>query len=65
MDDFDCLYAEAAERPKIMAIACHPYLSGAPHRIEHVERTFAEILAQAGVVAWEARDSRLVSAAAR
>ena len=26
MDHFSCLYSEAAERPKIMAIACHPYL---------------------------------------
>ena len=48
-----CLYAESAERPKFMAIACHPYLSGVPHRIGHVERTFAEILAHDGVVAWD------------
>ena len=34
MDQFNVLYEEAAERPKIMAMACHPYLSGraAPHR---------------------------------
>ena len=30
-DQFEWLYAEAAERPKIMAIATHPYLSGVPH----------------------------------
>jgi len=52
MDQFDCLYEEAAERPKIMAIACHPYLSGVPHRLAHVERTFAEILDRKGVVSW-------------
>ena len=52
MDQFDCLYEEAAERPKIMAIACHPYLSGVPHRLAHVERTFAEILGREGVVSW-------------
>ena len=45
MDHFRCLYAESAERAKIMAISCHPYLSGVPHRIAHVERTFADILA--------------------
>jgi allantoinase len=52
MDQFNCLYEEAAERPKIMAIACHPYLSGVPHRIAHVERTFRELLAKPGVVSW-------------
>jgi hypothetical protein len=36
-----------------MAVACHPYLSGVPHRIGHVERTFAEILSHDGVVAWD------------
>jgi peptidoglycan/xylan/chitin deacetylase (PgdA/CDA1 family) len=53
LDHFNTLYAESAERPKIMAIACHPYLSGVPHRIGHVQRTFAEILAHDGVVAWD------------
>jgi peptidoglycan/xylan/chitin deacetylase (PgdA/CDA1 family) len=52
-DQFEWLYAESAERPKIMAIACHPYLSGVPHRIGHVQRTFAELLAHDGVVAWD------------
>ena len=52
-DQFECLYAEAAERPKIMAIACHPYLSGVPHRFGYVQRTFADLLARDGVVAWD------------
>lgn len=51
-DQFDWLYAEAVERPKILAIACHPYLSGMPHRIGHVQRTFQELLAHDGVVDW-------------
>jgi peptidoglycan/xylan/chitin deacetylase (PgdA/CDA1 family) len=53
LDQFDWLYKEAAERPKIMAIACHPYLSGVPHRIGHVQRTFEDVLAREGVVAWD------------
>jgi hypothetical protein len=53
LDQFRCLYDEAAERAKIMAIACHPYLSGAPHRIAHVHRAFEEILGHDGVVAWD------------
>jgi hypothetical protein len=52
MDAFEWLYAESAERPKIMAIACHPYLSGQPHRIGHVQRTFEEVLARPGVACW-------------
>jgi len=53
LDQFKWLYGEAAERPKIMAIACHPYLSGVPHRIGHVQRTFEDILAHDGVAAWD------------
>ncbi len=53
MDHFECLYEESAERPKIMAIACHTYLSGVPHRIRHVERTFEAMLSRKGVVAWD------------
>jgi peptidoglycan/xylan/chitin deacetylase (PgdA/CDA1 family) len=52
LDAFEWLYAESAERAKIMSIAVHPYLSGQPHRIAHVERTFAEILAKPGVACW-------------
>jgi hypothetical protein len=36
-----------------MAIACHPYLSGVPHRVAHVQRAFEEILGHPGVVAWD------------
>src|SRR2546422_71809 len=53
IDQFECLYEESAERPKIMAIACHPYLSGVPHRIRHVERAYEAILGRKGVVAWD------------
>jgi allantoinase len=53
LDQFNWLYAEAVERPKIMAIACHPYLSGVPHRIGHVQRAYQDILAHEGVVAWD------------
>ena len=53
LDHFECLYAESAAQPKIMAIALHPYLSGVPHRIGHVRRTLETILAKKGVVAWD------------
>jgi allantoinase len=53
LDHFACLYEESAERPKVMAIACHPYLSGVPHRARHVERAFEEIMRRPGVVVWD------------
>lgn len=53
MDHFRCLSEEALERPKIMAMPCHTYLSGMPHRIGHVERAFEAILGHRGVVAWD------------
>jgi allantoinase len=53
MDFFECLYEESAERPKIMSIAHHPYLSGSPHRIRYIERMWAELLARPGVVSWD------------
>jgi allantoinase len=51
-DQFEWLYAESAERPKIMAICNHAFLSGVPHRIGHVQRMFEELLSRDGVVAW-------------
>ena len=53
MDQFEWLYAESATRPKFMSIAMHPYLSGVPHRIGHVQRAFEEILRRPGVAAWD------------
>ncbi len=53
MDHFECLFAEAAERPKVMAIACHMYLSGVPHRIRHVERAYEAMVRRPGVVVWD------------
>lgn len=53
MDQFECLYAESAERPKFLSIAMHPYLSGMPHRIAHVRRAFADMLSRPGVAAWD------------
>lgn len=52
MDTFACLYEESVERPKVMAIACHAYLSGVPHRIGHLERAIRTIMNKPGVVVW-------------
>jgi allantoinase len=53
MDEFECLYEESAERPKIMSISVHPYLSGVAHRIGYVRRAFEEILSKPGVACWD------------
>ena len=51
-DAFDRLYTEGALRPKIMAIAVHPYISGQPFRIAYLERVYAYINGFAGVLHW-------------
>jgi peptidoglycan/xylan/chitin deacetylase (PgdA/CDA1 family) len=48
---FDRLYAEGADQPRVMAISLHPYLSGVPHRIGYLEQAIDHIRAHAGV-AW-------------
>jgi peptidoglycan/xylan/chitin deacetylase (PgdA/CDA1 family) len=51
-DTFDRYYLEAAERPKIMAIAIHPYISGQPFRIGYLEKVYEHINKHSGVVHW-------------
>ncbi len=51
-DHFNCMLQESADRPKVMSIACHPYLSGVPHRTRYVERAFELILSHKDVVVW-------------
>ena len=53
LDYFETIYAESHETTKVMAIAMHPYLSGAAHRIKYVRETFEHILSQPGVVCWD------------
>lgn len=42
-DQFDVLYEEAAELPKIMSISLHPPVSGHPFRMKHIEAALAHI----------------------
>ena len=51
-DQFDRLWAEGASIPRVMAISVHPYLTGAPHRIKHLEALYDYILGHEGVVMW-------------
>jgi len=52
LDTFDRYYEEGAERPKIMAIAIHPYISGQPFRIKYLEQIYERIGKMPGVLHW-------------
>ncbi|WP_248305177.1 polysaccharide deacetylase family protein [Devosia sp. 1566] len=49
VDQFDRLYLEGADQPRVMAISIHPYLTGAPHRIKYLEMLYDYILGHEGV----------------
>ena len=51
-DTFDRLYQEGAERPRIMAIAIHPYISGQPFRIKYHEAIYDYMAKFPGVLHW-------------
>jgi peptidoglycan/xylan/chitin deacetylase (PgdA/CDA1 family) len=51
-DQFDRLYAEGVGRAKIMAVAVHPYISGAPHRIKYFEAIYDHAKRHPGVLFW-------------
>lgn len=52
IDTFDRLYQEGATRPRVMAIAIHPYISGQPFRIKYLEEIYAYLAKFPGVVLW-------------
>jgi peptidoglycan/xylan/chitin deacetylase (PgdA/CDA1 family) len=52
VDQFDRLYTEGRDRPKIMALAIHPYISGQPHRIKYLEAIYSYVNRFDGVLHW-------------
>ncbi|MEO8135417.1 MAG: polysaccharide deacetylase family protein [Betaproteobacteria bacterium] len=52
VDTFDRLYQEGATRPRVMAIAIHPYISGQPFRIRYLESVYDYIAKFDGVLHW-------------
>ena len=52
MDHFERLYAESADRMKVMAIAVHLHISGVPHRIKYFQRVLSRLKSFEGVVFW-------------
>jgi peptidoglycan/xylan/chitin deacetylase (PgdA/CDA1 family) len=51
-DQFDRLWQEGSELPRIMALAIHPYISGQPHRIKYLEEVYTHINSHEGVLHW-------------
>lgn len=49
---FDRLLEDGKKASRVMAISIHPYLSGVPHRIGHVEQLFRHILDKPDVLVW-------------
>jgi len=52
IDTFDRLYAEGESRPRVMAIAIHPYITGQPFRIKYLEAVYAYMARFPGVLHW-------------
>ncbi len=50
VDQFDRLWQESADIPRVMAISVHPYVTGVPHRIGYFEKLLDHILARPGVL---------------
>jgi peptidoglycan/xylan/chitin deacetylase (PgdA/CDA1 family) len=57
-EQFDWLYREAAETPRVMAIALHPFVSGAAYRIGAVDSALDHICSHDGV--WLATGEEIV-----
>ncbi len=59
-DTFDVLYQEGTRLPRVMCIALHPFLIGAPHRIRWLDRALAHICSHDRV--WRATGAEIIDA---
>jgi peptidoglycan/xylan/chitin deacetylase (PgdA/CDA1 family) len=50
---FEVLHEESRERPKVMALALHPYLSGQPHRVGAVRAALELVCSHEDVLVWD------------
>lgn len=44
IDQFDRLYDEGADQPRVMSMSVHPYIIGVPHRIKYFEAAYDHML---------------------
>ena len=49
-DQFETLYRESARGARVMAIAVHPFITGAAHRIKYFEKVFEYLKGHEGVL---------------
>jgi peptidoglycan/xylan/chitin deacetylase (PgdA/CDA1 family) len=59
-ETFDVLYEEGGRNGRVMGIALHPFLIGAPHRIRYLDKALAHIAAHDKV--WFALGSEIIEA---
>jgi allantoinase len=52
IDQFEQIYADAADSARVMAISAHPYIMGAPHRTRYFRQIFETIRNKHDVVFW-------------
>jgi allantoinase len=52
IDQFEQIYADAADSARIMALSVHPYIMGAPHRVKYLRRVFEVIRKKSDVLFW-------------
>jgi len=52
IDQFEQLYADAAQSARIMALVVHPYIMGAPHRAKYFRQIFQKIRKKKDVLFW-------------
>ena len=52
LDQFETFYEESKTQPRIMALPCHPYIVGVPHRIKYFRKIYETIRNKPGVLFW-------------
>jgi allantoinase len=50
LDQFEQIYADAADSARVMALALHPYIMGAPHRLKYFRRVIEVIGSKSDVL---------------
>jgi peptidoglycan/xylan/chitin deacetylase (PgdA/CDA1 family) len=52
IDQFEQLYADAAQSARIMALVVHPYIMGAPHRLKYLRNVLSRLRDRRDVLFW-------------
>src|SRR6201987_3681420 len=52
LDQFEQIYADAANSARVMALSIHPYIMGAPHRVKYFRRVIEHIRKKQDVLFW-------------